>query len=80
MELYLRWLDRHEREPDERPPIGIILCADKKREQVELLELDASGIHVAEYLTELPPRELLHRRLQAAIESAQARFKPDTET
>jgi predicted nuclease of restriction endonuclease-like (RecB) superfamily len=79
MELYLRWLDKHERQPDERPPLGIILCADKNQEQVELLELDASGIHVAEYLTELPPRDVLHRRLQAAIESAQARFKPTKE-
>ncbi len=79
MELYLRWLDKYERQPDERPPLGIILCADKNQEQVELLELDASGIHVAEYLTELPPRDVLHRRLQAAIESAQARFKPTQE-
>lgn len=79
MELYLRWLDKHERQPDERSPLGIILCADKNQEQVELLELDASGIHVAEYLTELPPRDVLHRRLQAAIESAQARFKASPE-
>ena len=77
MELYLRWLDKHEREPDERPPLGIILCAQKNTEQVELLELDAAGVHVAEYLTVLPPREELHKRLQAAIESARARFKAD---
>ena len=79
MELYLRWLNKHERQPGEEPPLGIILCADKGQEQIELLEMDASGIHVAEYLTELPPHDVLHRRLQAAIESAQARFteKPD---
>lgn len=79
MELYLRWLDKHEREADERSPLGIILCADKNAEQVELLELDAAGIHVAEYLTVLPPREVLHRRLQQAIESALTRFKPTPE-
>ncbi|MGL6329264.1 PDDEXK nuclease domain-containing protein [Aeromonas rivipollensis] len=56
MELYLRWLDKHEREPEEASPLGIILCTGKKREQIELLELDKSGIHVAEYLTALPPR------------------------
>ena len=50
MELYLRWLDKHEREPEEASPLGIILCTGKKREQIELLELDKSGIHVAEYL------------------------------
>lgn len=74
MELYLRWLDRHERAPDELPPLGIILCAEKNSEQVELLELGAAGIHVAEYLTVLPPRDLLHERLHAAITSAQARL------
>ncbi|HFX0594704.1 TPA: YhcG family protein, partial [Pseudomonas aeruginosa] len=66
MELYLRWLDKHEREPEEASPLGIILCTGKKREQIELLELDKSGIHVAEYLTTLPPRTLLIERLQQA--------------
>ena len=70
MELYLRWLAKYEQEPDEEPPLGIILCAGKKREQIELLELDRSGIHVAEYLTVLPPRELLEAKLQQAIERA----------
>lgn len=59
MELYLRWLDKHEREPEEASPLGIILCTGKKSEQIELLELDKSGIHVAEYLTTLPPRAVL---------------------
>jgi predicted nuclease of restriction endonuclease-like (RecB) superfamily len=76
MELYLRWLDKYERQPDELPPLGIILCAGKNTEQVELLELGASGIHVAEYLTVLPPREVLHERLYAAIAFAQARLPP----
>ena len=74
MELYLRWLDKYERQPEELSPLGIILCAGKNTEQVELLELGASGIHVAEYWTVLPPREVLHERLHAAIESAQARL------
>lgn len=71
MELYLRWLDKHEREPEEAPPLGIILCTGKKREQIELLELDKSGIHVAEYLTALPPRGVLAERLQQATQRAQ---------
>ena len=77
MELYLRWLDKHERAPDELPPLGIILCADKNEEQVELMELRQSGIHVAEYLTVLPPRQVLHERLQASIAAAQARLPLD---
>ena len=67
MELYLRWLDRHERQAGEDKPIGLILCAGKKRETVEVLELEPRGIHVAEYLTELPPRELLEQRLHEAV-------------
>lgn len=74
MELYLRWLDRHERQSSEQAPLGIILCAGKKRETVEYLDLDTRGIHVAEYLTELPPREVLEERLHRAIEAARNRL------
>ncbi len=75
MELYLRWLDKHERQPEEESPMGLILCAGKKKEQIELLELDKAGIHVAEYLTQLPPRKLLRKRLQQAIEQARQKFE-----
>lgn len=74
VELYLRWLDRHERQPGEEAPLGIILCAGKKRETVEILDLDARGIHVAEYLTELPPREVLQARLHQAVTTARQRI------
>ena len=79
MELYLRWLARHEQEPDEQPPIGIILCAGKKQEQIELLELGKSGIHVAEYLTVLPPREALEAKLHQSIQAARSRLQDDSE-
>ncbi len=74
MELYLRWLARNEQQPGEASPLGIIMCAGKKEEQIELLELDQSGIHVAEYLTALPSRELLQQKLHAAIKTSRARL------
>lgn len=74
MELYLRWLARHELEADELPPLGVILCSGKKQEQIELLELGQTGIHVAEYLTVLPPREVLEARLHEAIARSRARL------
>ena len=74
MELYLRWLAKYDQENDEQPPLGIILCTGKKQEQIELLELDKSGIHVAEYLTVLPPKELLQAKLQEAIATARRRL------
>ncbi|MHA6879221.1 PDDEXK nuclease domain-containing protein [Ralstonia pseudosolanacearum] len=73
MELYLRWLDKHERAPGEEAPIGLILCASADAEQVELLQLDDKSIRVAEYLVELPPAEVLRERLHRAIEHARER-------
>lgn len=74
MELYLRWLAKHEQEPGEAPPLGIILCSGKKQQQIELLELDAIGIHVAEYLTALPPKAVLQAKLLDAIERSRERL------
>ncbi len=74
MELYLRWLDKYERQPGEEMPIGLILCAGKKHETVELLELEKSSIRVADYLTELPRREVLEQELHKAMMQARQRF------
>lgn len=75
MELYLRWLAKYEQEPGEAAPLGIILCSGKKHEQIELLELDASGIHIAEYLTELPPKALMQQKLHEAITRSRQRLE-----
>jgi predicted nuclease of restriction endonuclease-like (RecB) superfamily len=74
MELYLRWLDQHERERGEESPLGLILCESAGEEQVELLQLGASGIRVATYLTDLPPKALLEQKLRAAAELARNRL------
>jgi len=75
MELYLRWLEKYEQQEKEESPIGLILCAGKSEEHVELLQLERSGIRVAEYMTELPPRDLLRKKLHEAIILARARLK-----
>jgi predicted nuclease of restriction endonuclease-like (RecB) superfamily len=75
IELYLRWLDRYERQEGEEKPISLILCAGSKRETVEVLELSTRGIHVAEYLTELPPREILEQRLHEAVVRTRQRLE-----
>ncbi len=74
MELYLRWLAKHEQQEGEALPLGIILCAGKKQDQIGLLELGSSGIHVAEYLTALPDKGLLEQKLHQAIVNARQRF------
>lgn len=63
MELYLRWLEKYDVQPGEEKPIGLILCAEGNQEQIELLQLDAANIKVAEYLTDYLPNDLLQRKL-----------------
>jgi predicted nuclease of restriction endonuclease-like (RecB) superfamily len=74
MELYLRWLEKYDRPSGEESPLGLILCAEKTAEHIELLQLEQSGIRVAEYLIELPPREVLARKLHEVIRRARERL------
>lgn len=75
MELYLRWLQKHEKTDLEDSPIGLILCAEKASETIELLEIGKSGIHVAQYLTELPPKDILRKKLHDAITKARLQIE-----
>lgn len=74
IEFYLRWLKKHEMRPGEAEPLGLILCAEKSDERIEVFELAARGIRVAEYLTELPPKNVLEHKLHDAVRLAQARL------
>ncbi len=74
MELYLRYLDKYEREAGEESPLGLLLCTEGSDEQIELLQLEDFGIKVAQYYTELPSKELLQRQLRKQIEAAHLRF------
>ncbi len=74
MELYLRWLEQNEMEPGEELPLGLLLCTEGGEEQIELLQLDKAGIKVAQYMTELPPREVLIQQVQKSLEAAKAHF------
>jgi predicted nuclease of restriction endonuclease-like (RecB) superfamily len=74
MELYLKWLNRYERQQGEESPIGIILCTTASREKIEMLELDKAGIAVAEYWTHLPPKAELERKLKEIMLEVQERL------
>lgn len=74
MELYLRWLEKYDMAEGENKPIGLILCAGKNEEHIELMHLDDSNIRVADYMTKLPDRKLLEHKLQQAIECAHNRL------
>lgn len=75
MELYLKWLDKYEKKEGELSPVGLILCAESSREQVELLEMHKDGIMVAEYWTELPPKKELEQKIHAILAEAKERIE-----
>jgi predicted nuclease of restriction endonuclease-like (RecB) superfamily len=75
MKLYLKWLNKYERQSGENEPIGLILCAGDSREQIELLEMDKDGIMVAEYWTELPPKKELEQKLHTLLIEARERIE-----
>lgn len=79
MELYLRWLDKYEKQEGEETPLGLILCAEGGHEQIELLQLEQAGIKIAEYLTELPDRQLLKDKLHQELELKRQLFQDKKE-
>ncbi len=74
MELYLAWLAKHESMEGENQPLGLILCATKNDEHVELMQLEKSNIKIAEYLLQLPDMKLLKNKLHQSIEQAKNRL------
>jgi hypothetical protein len=75
MEFYLRWLDKYERKDGENTPIGLILCTEASRDQIELMEMDKADIAVAEYWTDLPPKVEFERKIQEIYHEAQERLE-----
>ena len=79
MELYLRWLEKYEMQPGEEAPLGLLLCTEGSSEQIELLQLDKTGIRVAQYLTELPSKEVLLCQLHKSLEAARENMPIENE-
>ncbi len=75
MELYLKWLEKHEKQKGEKSPIGIILCTEASKEQIELLEMHKDGIMVAEYWTEVLPKKQLEKKLHQALLNAREKME-----
>ena len=78
MELYLKWLSKYEKQEGENEPIGLILCAESNKEQIELLEMHKDGIMVAEYWTEMPSKHELQQKLHQLLIEAKERIARNT--
>lgn len=75
VELYLKWLDKYERAEGEESPIAIILCATKSDTMTELMGLENSGIHVAQYLTKYVPKGVLEEKFLSSIKNAKIQLE-----
>jgi len=75
MELYLKYLQKYEKQTQENQPIGLLLCSEGNTEHIELLLLDDDNIRIAQYLTVFPDKQWFIEKLNKSIAIAQQNIK-----
>jgi len=66
MNFYLNWWKANALEPGDNPPVGILVCSDRDRTEVEFATAGMDNqLFVSRYLTALPTAERLQRFLEA---------------
>ena len=68
MQMYVNYYDRYEKQADENPTIGVLLCQDKDDSLVELTLPKDSNIFASQYQLYLPDKKLLQKKLQEWID------------
>lgn len=68
MQMYVNYYDRYEKQADENPTIGVLLCQDKDDALVELTLPKDSNIYASQYQLYLPDKKLLQKKLQEWID------------
>ena len=68
MQMYVNYYDRYEKQEDENPTIGVLLCQDKEDSLVELTLPKNSNIYASKYQLYLPDKKMLQRKLQEWID------------
>lgn len=67
LQMYVNYYDRTERQPDENPTVGILLCTDKNDTAVRMtLPEDNRTILASRYQLYMPTAEQLTREIEAA--------------
>jgi predicted nuclease of restriction endonuclease-like (RecB) superfamily len=72
VELYLKYLNKYERQEGEEKPIAIILCADKNEMVAKLLDMEEEGIQVSEYITKNINENLIQQKFAEVTKNAKA--------
>ncbi|MFR5858433.1 MAG: PDDEXK nuclease domain-containing protein [Clostridia bacterium] len=68
MQMYVNYYDRYEKQEDENPTIGVLLCQDKEDSLVELTLPKDSNIYASKYQLYLPDKKMLQKKLQEWID------------
>ena len=71
MQMYVNYYDRYEKQEDENPTIGVLLCQDKDDSLVELTLPKDSNIYASKYKLYLPDKKLLQKKLKEWLDEEQ---------
>lgn len=72
MQMYVNYYDRYEKQEDENPTIGVLLCQDKDDSMVELTLPKDSNIFASKYQLYLPDKKLLQDKLGEWVKECDA--------
>lgn len=73
LSVYMAHYRKHEMQPDDNPPVGILLCTEAGAEMAEYVSTFVDpGLFVAKYEVQLPPKE----RIAAFLKRENARNAP----
>ncbi len=71
MQMYVNYYDRYEKQEDENPTIGVLLCHDKDDSLIELTLPEDSNIYASKYQLYLPDKKVLQDKLKEWIEESE---------
>ena len=70
MQMYVNYYDRYEKQEDENPTIGVLLCQDKDDSLVELTLPKDANIFASKYQLYLPDKKVLQDKLKEWMEES----------
>ena len=72
MQMYVNYYDRYEKQEDENPTIGVLLCQDKDDSLVELTLPEDSNTFASKYQLYLTDKKLLQDKLGEWVKECDA--------
>jgi hypothetical protein len=81
IDFYARYFDKHIKQADGNPAIGIVLCSEKNDAMVKYSVLADNGrLFASQYMTWLPTEEELKKELERELLLVERSLKKNDET